>query len=99
MGGRKIHVVVTARDIAKGEPGRDTRCPIALALHRCGFPRASVMFDLVLLDADVFGPDRTDVARTLPKSVSKKIEKYDDTGIMKPFSFTLGGASRKRTRG
>jgi len=82
----KLKLQVTAQDIRNGVPDKPLRCPIAQALisngytDHCGYP-LRVGLDSIVSANGLIG--------TMPKHIASKIKRFDSTGQMSPFTFTI----------
>src|SRR5256885_4584440 len=73
-------IEVTAEDIANGKKSSITDCPVALALHRAGFPTATVGA-WSMMNGEGFD--------ALPEGVSQFIARFDGGEPVEPFSFEV----------
>jgi len=80
----KVHVEVTAEDIATGEPSDYSQCPIALALKRA-VPGCDPYVSTVLLSLN----GRHGIQAFIPTCVSMFIMDFDDGDPVDPFAFDL----------
>lgn len=80
-----IEVSVTETRIAKGRPGCEYACPIALALRGAGFRKAEVD------DYNVWFDGMLDSGRTgfLPSPARRFVERFDLGKSVRPFTFKL----------
>lgn len=76
-----MKISVTKADIAEGIVSVDVACPVALALHRQGFPGAKVGHDFL------WNVAKTEIP--IPMKALHFIRKFDNTGKGKPFTFTI----------
>ena len=77
----KLHVEVTAEDIAAGEQDSCERCPIALAILRVTDSEyVRVEYERIWLDRTLCTP---------PKKARDFMSAFDDGKTVKPFSFTI----------
>ena len=79
-----MKVDVKRRHISNGLQEDPTRCPVALALNDIGLRRCMV-------GRYSFNPssNHLDVSVELPSDVTTRIQSFDATGEMKPFSFEI----------
>jgi hypothetical protein len=75
-------IKVTADDIAKGRPRKQSSCPVARALRRYGAKAVLVTSCRAMYTC---GYDRRTTEHT--KTVRRAVETFDETGKMKPFTF------------
>ena len=91
---------VTQEDIAEGKRQDKYSCPVALALHRAGFPVCSVYNEFAsIMDTNGHWTDYQ-----MPEAASDFVRNFDfhsrhdsvvqKEGLFRPFSFELG-ISRK----
>ena len=80
-----IEVSVTETRIAKGRPGCEYVCPIALALHGAGFRKAEVDEYKVWFDG-MLDSYRTSL---LPSPARRFVERFDLGKSVRPFTFKL----------
>ena len=97
----RLRISVTARDIQRGAPLDDRRCPVALALRRqLRFPGARATYDSVDHDENnppfaIYRDSRGSWA--LPRAVAKFMQRFDDCLPVKPFSFLLARRPTAKT--
>lgn len=91
MKGKKntIRVTVSKEDIKAGKRRHLTGCPVALALQKIGFSKASVGREQVTMG---------DYYALLPRSVKSFIYNFDEKLPVKPFRFQLTTRLGSRTR-
>ena len=90
-------VNVTQEDIAEGKRQDKYSCPVALALHRAGFPACSVYTEFAsVIDADGYWTDyqMPEAAADFVGNFDRYTHGEDTSGVIYPFSFELG-MSRK----
>ncbi|ANS02753.1 hypothetical protein [uncultured Mediterranean phage uvDeep-CGR0-KM14-C182] len=94
-------VNVTQEDIDHGKPLDKYSCPIALALHRAGFPVCSVYTEF----ASIMDTAGHWTAYQMPEAAAAFVENFDryihgeDTsGVIHPFSFELGMSHKEWLR-
>jgi hypothetical protein len=78
-----IRVSVTQRDIDKGEPICDNRCPIALAISRTVKRRVGVTYGAVYLLNEVHQ------MYELTPTAERFIRRFDNGQPVQPFTFTM----------
>jgi hypothetical protein len=78
----KVHVEVTERDIAKGEPGKPCGCPVARAVRRSIGYRKHVFVD----EGAIYG---SKFRVRFPPGVGDFVVKFDNHQPVKPFAFDL----------
>lgn len=79
----RLHVTVTAEDIAKGKPGSTSACAIARAIRRLpGWRRAEV--DPIA----AYSCAKGDRVMELPRVARDFIRHFDRNVPVEPFSFT-----------
>lgn len=74
-------IVVKKKDIKNGQP-TPSFCPIALASYRVFGPDAYISVDRSTIDIN--GEEYN-----LPKKAQRFVERFDDEGKVKPFSFCI----------
>src|SRR5438270_5862557 len=85
-------IEVTAEDIANGKKSSISDCPIALALHRAGFPNATVGA-WSMMNGEGFDAH--------PEGVSQFIARFDGGEPVEPFSVEIPwvvAAAKKTTK-
>ena len=76
-----MRIRVTQDDILRGKMASITDCPVARAVRRA---RGRGSIEVGSWQAVIAGQ-----VYTLPENAHDAIEEFDDTGIMKPFTFSL----------
>lgn len=89
-----MKICVTAKHIKKGKRNEGHSCPIALAIREeldCAIKAAKKLGKEDTFKVDVGGAEIYigNDSYIIPEKACKFIEKFDDGGTVKPFSFTF----------